>query len=117
MKFQHANLRCARLLQVIAAILLAAGTSALLGAQPSQPQSAEAKVLGLSKVFAFTYSPTKDFDPKQLRSLTLIGPRSAAEWKYWQDRGVVMAAGPRAEHSRMRIPASGGPEVMAQHIT
>ena len=52
---------------------------------------AKVKVLGLDKVFAFTYSPTKDFDLKQLHSPTLVGPVNAGDWKDWQSRGVVAA--------------------------
>ncbi len=46
------------------------------------------KVLGLNKVIAFTYTP-HGYDPKQLHSVTLVGPVAASEWKYWQGRGVV----------------------------
>jgi hypothetical protein len=55
-------------------------------------KGAEAKVLGLDKVIAFTYIP-KDFDLKQLRSVTLTGPQKPQEWQYWRTRGVVMAVG------------------------
>jgi len=67
----------------------------VLGAHPvSSPRSdASPKVLGLDKVIAFTYSPGKDFDPKQLRSVTLIGPGKPQDWQYWQARGVVLGVG------------------------
>jgi hypothetical protein len=47
----------------------------------------------LDKVIAFTYSPTKDFDPKQLRSVTIFGPAKPEDWQYWRARGVVMGVG------------------------
>jgi hypothetical protein len=53
-------------------------------------KGAETKVLGLDKVIAFTYSPTKDFDAKQLHSVTFIGPTKPEDWQYWRTRGVVM---------------------------
>lgn len=51
------------------------------------------KILGLDKVIAFTYSPDKNFDVKQMHSVTLVGPRNPGEWKYWQSRGVVSGVG------------------------
>jgi hypothetical protein len=60
---------------------------------PSAAKGAGTKVLGLDKVIAFTYSPTKDFDPKQLRSVTFIGPTKPEDWQYWRTRGVVMGVG------------------------
>jgi hypothetical protein len=59
----------------------------------SAAQGAEPKVLGLDRVIAFTYSPGKDFDPKQLRSVTLIGPAKPEDWQYWRARGVVTGVG------------------------
>ncbi len=53
----------------------------------------EAKVLGLDRVIAFTFIPTKDFDPKQLHSVTLIGPTQPEEWRYWRTRGIVAGVG------------------------
>lgn len=50
---------------------------------------AERKVLGLNKVIAFIYTPGKDFDRKQLHSVTFVGPTSPGDWKDWQSRGVV----------------------------
>jgi hypothetical protein len=41
-------------------------------------------------VIAFTYSPTKDFDARQLRSVTFFGPSKPEDWQYWRARGVVM---------------------------
>jgi hypothetical protein len=60
---------------------------------PPAAKGAETKVLGLDKVIAFTYGPTKDFDPKQLRSATFIGPMKPEDWEYWRTRGVVMGVG------------------------
>jgi len=53
----------------------------------------EKRVLGLDKVIAFTYGPAKDFDPKQLRSVTFFGPSKPQDWQYWQARGVVTGVG------------------------
>jgi hypothetical protein len=80
-------------LQVSAVILLAAGLGGTVVPRLSAAKGAETKVLGLSKVIAFTYSPTKDFDSRQLHSVTFIGPKSPEEWQYWRARGVVMGAG------------------------
>ncbi len=54
---------------------------------------AKTKVLGLNKVIAFTYSPGKDFDLKQMHSETLVGPINPGDWKYWRSRGVVAGVG------------------------
>ncbi len=54
---------------------------------------AKVKVLGLDKVIAFTYSPAKDFDVKQLHSATLVGPVAAKDWKDWQPTGVLTGVG------------------------
>jgi hypothetical protein len=50
-------------------------------------------VLGLKRVVAFTYFHTKAFDPRQLRSVTFIGPVGPTAWQYWQGRGVVAGVG------------------------
>ena len=63
-------------------------TACLLGGK-----GPEKKVLGLDKVIAFTYGPAKDFDPKQLRSVTFFGPSKPEDWQYWQARGVVTGVG------------------------
>jgi len=78
-------------LQVSAAALLAAVLGGMLAAGRSAPQGAETKVLGLDKVIAFTY--IKDFDPKQLRSVTFFGPSKPEDWQYWRTRGVVTGVG------------------------
>ncbi len=79
--------------RVIAGILLVAAGLGMPVAGHLAARPAVAGVLGLSKVFAFTYTPGKDFDPKQLKSVTLFGPANAADWKYWQGRGVVEGVG------------------------
>ena len=79
--------------RVSGAVLLAAVLGGMVTDRPSTAKGAETKVLGLDKVIAFTYSPTKDFDPKQLRSVTVIGPTKPEDWQYWRTRGVVMGVG------------------------
>jgi hypothetical protein len=76
-----------------AAVLLAGVLGGMVTDPPSPAKGGETKVLGLDKVIAFTYSPTKDFDPKQLRSVTFIGPTKPEDWQYWRTRGVVMGVG------------------------
>lgn len=73
----------------MAGALLAAASCGVVAAHLLAARHAKTKVLGLNKVIAFTYSPGKDFDPKQLHSVTLIGPSKPGDWKYWQSRGVV----------------------------
>jgi hypothetical protein len=79
--------------RVSAGVLLAAVLGGMATDRPSAAKGAETKVLGLDKVIAFTYSPAKDFDPKQLRSVTFIGPTKPEDWQYWRTRGVVMGVG------------------------
>jgi hypothetical protein len=79
--------------RVIAGVLLVAAAGGAMAVRLHAAQHAETKVLGLDKVIAFSYSPSKDFDPKQLRSVTLLGPTGADDWKYWQSRGVVAGVG------------------------
>ena len=76
--------------RVSAGVLLAAVLGGMVTDRLAAAKSAETKVLGLDKVIAFTYSPTKNFDPKQLRSVTFIGPSKPEDWQYWRTRGVVM---------------------------
>jgi hypothetical protein len=59
----------------------------------SAGEGPETKVLGLDRVIAFTYNHAKDFDPKQLHSVTFIGPTRAEDWQYWRTRGVVAGVG------------------------
>ena len=73
--------------------LLVAAAGGAVAVRLPAARHAKTKVLGLNKVIAFTYSPGKDFDPKQLHSVTLIGPVNAGDWKYWQSRGVVAGVG------------------------
>jgi hypothetical protein len=75
----------------IAGTLLVIAAGGMLTVRLHAARHAKTKVLGLDKVFAFTYSPAKDFDLKQLHSVTLVGPVNAADWKYWQSRGAVAA--------------------------
>jgi hypothetical protein len=81
------------LLPLSTVVLLAAGLGGAVMPRLAAAKGAETKVLGLSKVIAFTYSPTQNFDPKQLHSVTFIGPKSPEEWQYWRTRGVVMGVG------------------------
>ena len=80
-------------LRVLTAVLVAAALGEMVTAYLGAAKGAEKRVLGLEKVIAFTYFPTKDFDPKQLRSVTFIGPTKPEDWQYWRTRGVVMGAG------------------------
>ena len=73
---------------LIVAVLGGMAVTRLTAARPRR-----SKVLGLDKVIAFTYIPTKDFDPKQLRSVTLLGPTNADAWQYWRTRKVVTGVG------------------------
>ena len=77
----------------IAAALLLVVAGGTLSARLIAARHAKIKVLGLNKVIAFTYSPTKGFDVKQLRSATLVGPVGVGDWKYWQPKGVVTGVG------------------------
>jgi len=79
--------------RVIAGILFVSAGIGMLAVRHLAARPAASGVLGLSKVFAFTYTPGKDFDPRQLKSVTLFGPVNAADWKYWQGRGVVAGVG------------------------
>jgi len=80
--------------QVIAGALLVAAAGGTLAVRLDAARHAKTKVLGLNKVIAFTFVPTtKDFDPKQLRSVTLIGVSNPGDWKYWESRGVVAGVG------------------------
>jgi len=73
--------------------LLASVVCGLVAARLLAARHAKTKVLGLDKVIVFTYFPSKGFDPRQLHSVTLIGPVGAGDWKYWQSRGVVAGVG------------------------
>ena len=74
-------------------VLLGVALGAMAMARIPAGRCAKNQVLGLNKVIAFSYPPTKDFDPKQLRSVTLLGPTSSDAWKDWQTRGVVTGVG------------------------
>ena len=79
--------------RLIAGVLLMAAAGGAVAIRLHAARHAKTKVLGLNKVIAFTYSGAKDFDPKQLHSVTLIGPVNASDWKYWRPRGVVTGIG------------------------
>ena len=79
--------------RVIAGALLVAAAGGAVAVRLHAARHAKTKVLGLNKVIAFTYSPAKDFDPKQLHSVTFVGPVGAGDWKYWRSRGVVTGVG------------------------
>jgi hypothetical protein len=79
--------------RVIVGALLVAAAGGVVAVRLLAGRHAKTKVLGLDQVIAFTYSPGKDFDPKQLHSVTLIGPLNPGDWKYWQSRGVVTGVG------------------------
>jgi hypothetical protein len=76
---------------VCALVLAAVGGSLAVHLHAARP--AKTKVLGLKKIIAFAYSPGNDFDPKQLRSVTFLGPVGPADWRYWEARGVVTGIG------------------------
>ena len=80
------------LLRLSVGVLLAAVLGGMVASRPSAGRGGETKVLGLDKVIAFTYSP-KNFDPKQLHSVTFVGPTKPEDWQYWRTRGVVMGVG------------------------
>jgi hypothetical protein len=73
--------------RVAAGLLLVVAVSATVAVRLAA-RHAKTKVLGLNRVIAFTYGPP-NFDPKQLHSVTLVGPVGPTEWKYWRARGVV----------------------------
>ena len=77
------------LLRMSVGIMLAGILGGTVASRLSAGKDARIKVLGLDRVIAFTYSPSKGFDPKQLRSVTLIGPTQPEDWRYWRARGVV----------------------------
>ena len=79
--------------RLIAGALLVAAVGGALAVRLVAARHANIKVLGLDKVIAFTYSPAKIFDLKQLHSMTFVGPVNAGDWKDWRSRGVVTAVG------------------------
>jgi len=81
------------ILRIVAAAWLVTLAAAALVIRVVAARGAQTKVLGLKHVIAFTYTPTKGFDPKQLHSPTLVGPVNTGDWKYWQPRGVVSGVG------------------------
>ena len=79
-----------RLIGATFALVVAGGT---LSVHLIAARHAKVKVLGLNKVIAFTYSPKKDFDVRQMRSATLVGPVTPGDWKDWAPKGVVTGVG------------------------
>jgi hypothetical protein len=79
--------------RVIAAALVVVAAGGAVAVRLHALRHAKTKVLGLNKVIAFTYSPAKDFDLKQMHSVTFVGPVNAGDWKYWRSRGVVSGVG------------------------
>ena len=79
--------------RVIVWALVATAAGGAVAVRLLKAQNPATRVLGLDKVIAFTYSPSKDFDPKQLHSVTFVGPVGAGDWKYWRPRGVVSGLG------------------------
>ena len=80
------------LLRLAVGVLLAAVLAGMAAPRPLAGSGGKVEVLGLDKVIAFTYS-TKSFDPRQLRSVTFVGPTKPEDWQYWRTRGVVMGVG------------------------
>jgi hypothetical protein len=72
-----------------------------------------ARVLGLKRVIAFTYSPGKDFDVKQLHSPTFVGPANPGDWKYWRPRHVVSAPS-KVWHDLLPLPVDKAVENLTQ---
>ena len=87
------NSRLSSIHRIIVGGLLAAALGGAVTARFLKAQNPPTKVLGLDKVIAFTYGPSKDFDPKQLHSATLVGPVGTSDWKYWRPRGVMSGLG------------------------
>jgi hypothetical protein len=77
----------------IATVLALTLAGSALGVHVFAARHAKVKVLGLDKVIAFTYGPSKDFDVKELHSATLVGPVGPNDWKKWQPSGVVTGVG------------------------
>jgi hypothetical protein len=76
---------------VPAFLLIAFGGALSLRLQAAR--HAKVKVLGLKQVIAFTYTPTKYVDLKQLHSATFIGPVAPGGWRDWQAKGIVTGVG------------------------
>lgn len=98
--------------RVIVAGLLVIAAGGMVALHLPAARHARTKVLGLNKVIAFSYFPTKDFDPKQLHSVTLIGPVSGGEWKYWRSRGVVLGVG-HTWPDLLRAPVEKAVDILA----
>ncbi|MDR3674664.1 MAG: hypothetical protein P4N24_04190 [Acidobacteriota bacterium] len=81
------------ILRAVAGAFLLAVAGGAVAVHLHAARNADTGVLGLKKVIAFTYSPTKDFDLKRLHSATFVGPLGAGDWKDWRSRGVVVGVG------------------------
>ena len=101
MKLRFSEMKHARLMlknpssihRIISGALILAAAGGAVAVRFLKAQNPATKVLGLDKVIAFTYIPSKDFDLKQLHSVTFVGPVGAGDWKYWRPRGVVSGLG------------------------
>jgi len=71
--------------------------------------SANTKVLGKDRIFAFLYLP-KGTDPKTLQSANLIHSKPD-QWKYWHDKGVIPCRG-KTWFSLLRNPVSKSVEIL-----
>ena len=71
--------------------------------------SAEAKVLGKYRIFAFLYLP-KGTDPKTLHSANFINSKPN-EWKYWRDKGVIPCRG-KTWFDLLRNPVDKAVEIL-----
>ncbi len=81
--------------RIIAVGLLLVAAGVALSVRLEAARHTRVKVLGLKQVIAFTYSPTKYLDIKQLHSATLVGPVAPGEWKYWQAKAWSRASATR----------------------
>jgi hypothetical protein len=92
-------------------LLPAAAVAALTSQVPARADPPK-QVLGLERVFAFTYIP-RDYDPKQLRAVTFIEPTAPKDWQYWAPRKVIVAAG-HTWFDLLRNPVDKGVDILTQ---
>jgi hypothetical protein len=93
-------------------LLPATAAAAALASQTLAWADPPKKVLGLDRVFAFTYIP-KDYDPKQLRAVTFIEPTAPKDWQYWAPRRVIAAAG-HTWFDLLRNPVDKGVDILTR---
>ena len=87
MKLRFSEMKHARLMlknpssihRIISGALILAAAGGAVAVRFLKAQNPATKVLGLDKVIAFTYIPSKDFDLKQLHSVTFVGPVGAGD--------------------------------------